>query len=199
MKLAPGAFARNDSLIGTSAFLGAMISAVSHCNSVQETIQSWRTSLGGVQHAPEWDEWIAEIDAALNVSLGEAAAHARDHEGSWIRGMLGALNILLAEDSSPEDLFLAHARWLASMSVSPSLRQTAGMFCRMIESAWLRVTSTPALIRQPTLNIPTIQHACRDGAPSLQKAVRIFEAAIPAVSTRLSDEMKAIIRSVAKK
>src|SRR5437667_12103923 len=99
------------------------------------------------------------MDSAMNVYLAEAAASARDHDGSWIQGMLGALNILLSQDSSPEDLFLAHARWLASMNATPSLRQTAGMFCRIIQSAWLRVTSTPALIRQPPLNIPNIQQA----------------------------------------
>jgi tetratricopeptide (TPR) repeat protein len=197
LQLVPGGFARNDSLIGASAFLGATISAVSHGNSIQETIQSWRASLSSVQHAREW-EWIEEFEAALNAPLSEAAARARDHNSSWIQGMLGALNILLSQDSSPEDLFLAHARWLAAMSGTPSLRETAGMFCRIVESAWLRVMATPALLRQPSLNVPAIENVCNDGPPSLRKAVRILEAAIPAVSIRLGDEMKAIIRALAQ-
>jgi hypothetical protein len=197
MKLAPGGFARTDGLIGTSAFLAAMVSAVSRGSSAGETVQAWRASLDGVSHAPEWEEWITEFETGLNASLGEAAAHARDHKGSWIQGMVGALNILLSERSSPEDLFLAHSRWLAAMNASPWLRQPDGMFCRLVESAWLRVARTPALLRQPNLNVPAIQDACCDGAPSLAKAVRILDAAIPAVSTRLSDKMKAIIRSLA--
>lgn len=196
LQLEAGGFARNDSLIGASAFLGAIISAVSHGNSIQETIQSWRASLSSVQHAREWDEWIDEFEAALNVPLGEAAARARDPKSSWIQGMLGALNILLSQESSPEDLFLAHARWLAAISGTPSLRQTAGMFCHMVESAWLRVAGTPALLRQPSLNVPVIENACHNGAPSLRKAVRILDAGIPAVSIHLGDEMKAIIRAL---
>jgi len=196
MKLAPGSFARSDALIGTSAFLAAMISAVSHGRSVAETIQAWRSSLDGVSHAPEWEERVTELETGLNASLGESAARARDHKGGWIQGMLGALNILLSERSSPEDLFLAHSRWLASVSLSPWLRQTSALFCGIIESAWLRITRSPALLRQPSLNVPAIQRACNDGAPSLHKAVQILEAAIPAVSTRLSDEMKATIRSL---
>jgi hypothetical protein len=174
MKLAPGGFARTDGLIGTSAFLAAMVSAVSRGSSAGETVQAWRASLDGVSHAPEWEEWITEFETGLNASLGEAAAHARDHKGSWIQGMVGALNILLSERSSPEDLFLAHSRWLAAMNASPWLRQPDGMFCRLVESAWLRVARTPALLRQPNLNVPAIQDACCDGAPSLAKAVRIF-------------------------
>jgi tetratricopeptide (TPR) repeat protein len=199
MRLAPGGFVRSDALIGTSAFLAGMISAVSHGKSVKQTIEAWRSSLASVSHTQEWEEWIAQLETGLSVPLGQAAAWARDHTGSWIQGMLGSLNILLSEESSPEDLFLAHSRWLASTSDSPWLRQTAGMFCRIVESAWLRVTDTPALLRQPTLNVPVIKDACRHGAPSLGKAVQILEAAVPAVSTRLSDEMKAIIRSVAEK
>ena len=198
MKLAPGGFARSDGLIGTSAFLAGMISAVSHGRSVLETIQAWRASLNGVSHPPEWEEWITELETALDSSLGEAAARARDHTGSWIQGMLSALNILLSKRSSSEDLFLAHSRWLGAMNASPWLRQTAGMFCQIVQSEWLRVTDTPALLRQPSLNIPAIQIACRDGMPSLEKAVHILEVAMPAVSTRLSDEMKAIIRSLTK-
>jgi tetratricopeptide (TPR) repeat protein len=199
MKLAPGAFARNDALIGTSAFLAGMVSAVSHVKSVGETIQAWRSSLASVPHTSEWEQWIDQLESSLSAPVGEAAAWARDHKGSWIQGMLGSLNILLSEQSSPEDLFIAHSRWLDGMSGSPLLRQTAGMFCRIVESRWLRATAVPALLRQPALNVPAIESACRDGAPSLRKAVRILEAAIPAVSTRLSDEMKAIIRSLAEK
>jgi hypothetical protein len=46
------------------------------------------------------------------------------------------------------------------------------------------------------LNVPVIENACNDGAPSLRKAVRILEAAVPAVSIRLGNEMKAIIRAL---
>ena len=169
---------------------------MSHGKSVKETIQAWRSSVAGVSHAPEWEEWMSQLERGLSAPLGEAAAHARDQKGRWSQGMLGSLNILLSEESGPEDLFLAHAQWLASMNSSPWLRQTAAMFCSIVERAWLRVIHTPALLRQPTLNVPAIRHACGDGAPSLQKAVRILEAAIPALTTRLSDEMKAIIRSV---
>ena len=199
MKLAPGAFARSDALIGTSAFLAGMVSAVSHGKSVGETIQAWRSSLASVSHTSQWEEWMDQLEGGLRAPVGEAAAWARDHMASWIQGMLGSLNIFLSEESSPEDLFLAHSRWLDGMSGSLLLRQTAGMFCRIVESRWLRATAVPALLRQPTLNVPAIQSACRDGAPSLRKAVRILEAAIPAVSTRLGDEMKGIIRSLAEK
>jgi hypothetical protein len=155
-----------------------------------------KASVGGVSHTPEWNEWMSQLETGLGAPLGETAARARDYPGGWIDGMLGSLNILLSEESSPEDLFLAQAHWLASMSLSPWLRETAAMFYRMVESAWLRITQTPAILRQPSVNIPAIQHACNHGTPSLRKAVQILEAAIPGVSTRLSDEMKAIIRSV---
>ena len=195
-KLPAGGFGGNDAAIGTPAFLSAMISAVSHGKSVKEAIQAWRSSLAGVSRAPEWDEWMSQLERGLNAPLGEAAAHARDHARSWSQGMLGSLNILLSEESEPEDLFVAHAQWLASMNSSPWLRQTAAMFCGVVERGWLRVVRTPALLRQPALNVAAIRQACNDGAPSLQKAVRILEAAMPAVTTRLSGEMKATIRSL---
>ena len=139
-KLAPGGFARTDGLIGTSAFLAAMISEFAHGNSVAEMIHAWRASLDEISHAPEWDEWMTELESALNISASEAAMRAQDYTGSWIQGMLGALNILLSDSFSPEDLFLAHSRWLGAINVSPWLRQTAGMFCQIVQSAWLRVT-----------------------------------------------------------
>ena len=55
---------------------------------------------------------MAELETGLSAPLGETAACARSHSSSWIQGMVGALNILLSKDSSPEDLFLAHSRWL---------------------------------------------------------------------------------------
>ena len=171
-KLSPGSFARNDGLIGTSAFLAATISAMSHGQSVTETIQAWRGSLDAIPHTPEWEEWLVEFETGMKASLGEAAARARNHESTWIQGMVGALNILLSEHSSAEDLFLAHSRWLAAMNASPWLRQTAGMFCRVVQSNWLRITGTPALLRQPSFNVPAIQNACRDVSHHCEKQCR---------------------------
>jgi tetratricopeptide (TPR) repeat protein len=47
-KLPAGGFGGNDALIGTPAFLAAMISAVSHAKSVKETIQAWCSSIASL-------------------------------------------------------------------------------------------------------------------------------------------------------
>jgi tetratricopeptide (TPR) repeat protein len=87
-KLPAGGFGGNDPAIGTPAFLAGMISAVSHGKSVKETIQAWRSSVAGVSHAPEWEEWMSQLERGLSAPLGEAAAHARDHKGSWSQACL---------------------------------------------------------------------------------------------------------------
>jgi hypothetical protein len=73
----------------------------------------------------------------------------------------------------------------AAISQNHRLESVAAPNCRRKFGSYLKQSPVPA-----------IQDACCDGAPSLAKAVRILDAAIPAVSTRLSDKMKAIIRSL---
>jgi hypothetical protein len=88
---------------------------------------------------------MTRFEKAIGANLSEAAFVARNHTASWVDVMFGSLNILLSEDCSAEDLFLAQTRWLTNISFSPWLRQTGAMFCRRLERGWLRVITHPAL------------------------------------------------------
>jgi hypothetical protein len=195
---AQGGFASNDGLLGGPLFLAALISARAHSKSPFDMIESWRRCLATVPHQENWDTWLTHVETVLGLESGHAGAMARDHTGTWLDTMAGALNLLLSDIASPEDLFLAQARWLSNISTSPWLRQTAPVFCQLLERRWLSAVATPALFRYPKFNVPQIEQACRDGSSSLSKALRIFEVTLPAMSTRLSDAMLKSIRDLDK-
>jgi tetratricopeptide (TPR) repeat protein len=189
----PQAFERTDAL-GVLLFIAAIISGAAHGVSWQQTLDEWRTSLASTPHNADWDDWLSELNSALSASSGELSATVR-RETEWSRNVVASTAIILSSQASAEDIFVAQARLLNVVPSSPWLREAADSFCVIIEGQWRGILGTPALIRSPALNGPAITAACADGNPSLEKAIRILEAAAPAVTATLSDAMWTAIRS----
>lgn len=196
LAIEPEVFQRNDSTLGCSVFLAALVVASTHGHSWQETVDSWRSSVATCVAASGWNNWFDNIETTLNASVEVAGITARDYK-DWATAMLASLNLLLSTNAPPEEVFIAHARWLGELRASPWLSDTGIPFCQLVETAWQRAIATPALLRQPRINIPVITAACVHGESGIAKAVRILFAAMPAVSVQLDGKMIAHLRSLA--
>ena len=195
-RVVPENFEKEDALRGASVFLAGIISAQAHGRGWQETISDWRASLPSFA-SEGWNEWFELMERILGGSAASAYSLLSASRESWPESMLGAWNLLLSDEASPEYVFAAHVRWLCSMAFSPWFGDTAAAFCRQTETAWGRAIRTPALLRQPRTNIPEIELACADGMRGLAKSARILLAASPAVSLRMPSDMAAAIRKLA--
>jgi hypothetical protein len=50
--------------------------------------------------------------------------------------MLAVINVLLNSEHDPEELFVAHARWLRFPIPTPWMTDVGPSFCRLIVSKW---------------------------------------------------------------
>lgn len=182
--------------MGIPPFLAALISAAAHGVQWEQTLRVWRESMAANPRAAEWNAWFDEIEAALSMSVSDAARKALSETTPWSSVMLAVVNILLSPDATPEELFLAHARWLCEIRIAPWMCDVGPAFCILVQRAWSRAIETPALLRHPRLSIPAIRTACEADGVSVSKAARILWAAAGAVSIRISPQMDAAIRKV---
>ncbi len=191
----PEEFERTEMLRGALAFLAGLTAAQAHGRNWHETLKDWRDSLPK-NAGKGWHDWFDEMERVLGGSLLEANALVRNPGQNWIGSMLGAWLVLLSNESSAEDVYFAHARWLSLVKMSPWLNHSADAFCYQVEITWGRVVLMPALLRLPRLTIPAIQVACLQERRGLSKAASILLAASPAVSVSMAFEMETAIRKM---
>ena len=110
--------------------------------------------------------------------------------------MLAVINVFLDSDHDPEELFVAHARWLTLPTKNPWMTDVGPSFCRLIVSKWRTAIARPATLCNPTVSVPAIRHACEEPGSSIAKAARILLAAGAAVRSHLSPEIEAAVRSL---
>lgn len=194
----PEKFHREDELIGASLFLAGITSAAAIGTPIVTLLSSWRASVVTNPFSKDWNDWFDEIERLLAAPPSSAMAIVWPGTSSKESIVLGVLNIIFAQSSSPEDLFAAHARFLqvASGSPSPWFREIGEAICGLVARAWMRTTESPALLRQPRFSIPEIRAACSAAGSGLQKAVRILLAARNAVTTRLGVQLQAYIEKL---
>jgi tetratricopeptide (TPR) repeat protein len=193
----PEIFVKGDTLCGAPALLAGLIAAESKGYSWRELLAQWRESLsGGVDDT--WIKWFDTTEQILGGSTAAAGALARNPGEDWTGSLLASWLLLVSDQSSADEIFLAHARWLGVVDISCWFRDVAVAFCQQIELAWIRACSRPALLLQPRLNVPLIKLACTEGKRGLAKAARILLAGAPAVTERLAPEMEAAFRKLAQ-
>lgn len=192
----PELFQRNDALAGCAPFLAALVVTFANERSWSDVLTHWRT-FTQAQNKPEtWEEWFCEIETTLSRPLNETAAIVRN-PNTWSQLMLCSLRIIFSDDSTPNDIFWAHSRWLREINVSPWLKESAGAFCKIMENTWKRVIQTPALFFSPKLTVPAIKSECERDNPSLEKAARILLAAAPALNVRWPKELRDYLETMA--
>lgn len=194
--VAPEVFHGAEALRGTPVFLAGLVAANAQGRGWRATLTDWRSSLPKDAGAG-WCGWFDNIARILDGSVIDAASLTRRPGDDWAGSMLAAWHLMISEEASPDDVFIAHARWLSEVGVSPWLRETGAAFCQQVEVAWARIILTPALLRQPRLSVPAIRTVCDEEKRDLAKAARILLAAFPAVSTRITSEMEDRIRKLA--
>lgn len=197
IRVSPKDFEKTDSNRGASIFLAALVAAQARGSSWQDLLKDWRNSLP--EDAGEgWRDWFDEIERVLGGSLVSANALVRNSAAGWASSMLGSWYVLLSTESSPDDVYFAHARWLLAVKNSSWLMLTANAFCHRVEITWGRVVLTPALLRCPSRTAPAIRVACMQDGGGLVKAACILLAASDAVSVCMSSEVRAAIRKMAR-
>jgi hypothetical protein len=105
-----------------------LVAANTHSRDWREVLMEWRASLPPDVGAG-WSDWFDTMERILGGSLADAAMLVRRPGNDWAGSMLAAWHLLLSVESSPDDVFYAHALWLGSIGVSPWLRDTAKGFC----------------------------------------------------------------------
>jgi tetratricopeptide (TPR) repeat protein len=196
-RVAPEVFEKNDAIRGASVFLAGLVTAHAQGHEWRETVMDWRASLPSDADY-SWIEWFSTVERVLGGTLADSALLVRRPGDDWAGSMLAAWNLLLSDETSPDDMFFAHARWLGAIGVSPWLRQTVEAFCIQAEAVWTRATLAPALLRHPRLNVPAILAACVSGNRGLARAARILLAAYPTVNVRMPSEMETTFRNLAE-
>lgn len=188
--LNPEVFDPNDDLLGPSVYIAGLVSAFAHQQDWHEVISAWRSTVEPFSEPASWRSWFDEIEVQLGASAEAATRIAGDPQQPRRTLLLACLN-LSTNAVSPEDLFLAHVRWLTAAASNIWLKDLGGLYCDIVERAWRRVLERPALLRTPRLSVPAITAACDLNGSSWSKAAQIAMAASHAVTLHMPRDMEA--------
>ena len=186
------AFQPEDSMVGPSIFLAALIAAAARGLSMTELVKGWLSSIEGTSEATTWKVWFDEVSRIMYLPLNEASRLC-SKSTNWREGMLATVNVLTSKEQSADELYLAQVRWMSELRTSPWFTRISLPFLQLIEAGWRRAIINRATLRSPSLSVPAIEQACDSSAPGLIKAFAILKAAKMAVSATMPNQMWADI------
>ena len=197
--LGPHDLQGTDLAIGISPFAAAIVALGASSQPIATVLADWQHSAIQLSESRVLVDATVLAQELMFLDARGASVVMQSGSETWERRLLASVRIALAEDTSPEELFIAHTQLAVGLLQGLWTENIAPYLERLVEDQWLRRCDFPAALRSPRTSVPALRAAWAESALDTAKVARILLAASGAVSVRIPEDYLRVLRELSSR
>ena len=185
-----------DLAIGISPFAAAIVALGASSQPITTVFADWQQSVIQLSESRVLLDETALAQELMSLEVRGASVVMQSGGESWERRLLASVRVALAEDTSPEELFISHTQLAVGLLQGLWAADVAPYLARSTRDQWLRRCDFPAALRSPRSAVPALRAACAGSPLDAAMVARILLAASAAVSVRIPADYVRVLREL---